>query len=194
MTNTPQMPCDTDPDQDAHEGELKSLQELLVQPVTLPRLEDWISHAIDDRTKFMEDTVWGTIRWPKSVGRSLGPTLASGFLVQHSFLEMNWAVRADGTPQNLSKWVLSSEPSLWDMPGDDEHYQVCYMCRAKRPWLNAVFVRFSDKQSWDSPLFIRIRSTYRSLVAPKPYFTMGEANHAVLEDATIVEVPVRVFG
>jgi len=160
----------------------------------MARLDNWISQAIADRTKFMTDTVWGAIRWQKSIGRSLGPTLASGFRVEHRYLEMNWAIQADGTPKDLSKWVQSSEPSVWDMPDDDDHHQVGYMCRARRPWVNEVTVRFSDKQPWDSPLYIHIRSRYRSIVPAEQRFWMGEVNYVVLDESKIVEVPIRVFG
>lgn len=194
MTSKAQVPRGPEPDPAAHERQLRSLKGELVRPPTMARLDEWISGAIDDRTKFMTDTVWGTIRWEKSVGRSLGPTLASGFRVEHWYLEMNWAVRADGTPKSLSKWVQAAGPSVWDMPDDGDHHQVGYMCRAQRPWLNEVIVRFSDKEPWDSPLYVRVSSTYRSIVPAEQRFRMGEANHVVLDESKIVKVPIRVFG
>ena len=194
MTRKAQPTMRPDPDLVTRAKLLRSLKGELVRPPSMERITKWISQAVNDRTKFMTDTVWGIIRWEKSVGRSLGPTLASGFRIEHWYLEMNWAVRADGTPKDLSKWVRGAEPSAWDMPDDAGHHQVGYMFRAQRPWVNEVIVRFSDTTPWDSPLYVRLRSTHRAIVPPEQYFTMGEANHAVLDETRIVEVRVRAFG
>ena len=192
--NEAQTPCGPELDSAPRADDLQSLKRVLVRPPTMGRLDNWVSQAIDDRTKFMTDTIWGTIRWKKSLGRSLGPTLASGFRVEQWYLEMNWAVGADGTPKNLSKWVQASEPSVWDMLDDDDHHQVGYMCRAQPPWLNDVSVRFSDKEAWDSPLSVRVSSTYRSIAPAQQRFWMRGGNYVVLDDTQIVEVPIRVFG
>ena len=194
MTSKAQTPHGPELDPATRERQLRSLEGELVRPPTMARLDNWISQAIDDRTKFMTDTIWGTIRWQKSLGRSLGPTLASGFRVEHRYLEMNWAIRADGTVKDLSKWVQSAEPSVWDIPDDDDHHQVGYMCRAQRPWVNEIALRFSDKEPWDSPLYVRVSSTYRSIVPTEQRFWMGESNYVVLDESQIVEVPIRVFG
>ena len=194
MTSQAHTPHEPAFDPATRATQLRSLEGELVRPPTMALLDNWVSQAISDRTKFMTDTIWGTIRWQKSLGRSFGPTLASGFRVEHWYLEMNWAIRADGTVKDLSKWVRSAEPSVWDIPDNDDHHQVGYMCRAQRPWVNEVIVRFSDKESWDSPLSVRISSTYRSIVPAKQSFWMGEANYVVLDESKIVEVPIRVFG
>lgn len=196
MTSKEQMPSAPEPDPATRERELRSLMGELVRPPTMARLENWISQAVDDRTKFMTDTIWGAIRWQKSLGRSLGPTLASGFRVEHSFHERkDGGVRPDGIIIDNSKWIQLPAPTVWDMPdNDDDHHQVSYMCWAKRPWVNAVAVHFSDEQPWNSPLYVRLSSTFKSIVPPDQKFWMLEANHVILDECGIVEVPIRFFG
>lgn len=172
---------------------LASIQAELIRPLTLKGLNRWVAEAVTDRTRFLTDTVFGTIRWQKSIGRPLGATLASGFRVEHGYLEMNWAIKSDGTTQDLSKWIHAPEPSVWDMPDSEDHHQVGYMFWAQRPWINSVVVGFADKQPWDSPLHLRMMATYRRIVPDRQDFWMSEARFAVLDETKIVEAPLRVF-
>jgi hypothetical protein len=177
-----------------YERALAGFQEELIRPVTLKSLQKWVSEAATDRTKFLHDTVWGTIRWETSVGRSLGPTLASGFRIEHWYHELNWAIQGDGTPVDLSRWVQAPDPSVWDMRDAEGFHQVGYMFRAQRPRVNSVLIAFADRQPWDSPFHLHLKSTYRSILPARQDFWMGEADYAVLDETKVLGVPVRVFG
>jgi hypothetical protein len=174
---------------------LAGLRTELQHPVTMSGLKSWISDAVIDRTSFMTDTVWGTIRWKKSVGRSLGSTLASGFRVRHFFHEIRGSDLGGGIVKDESRWVEGLAPSVWDMPDDAENHNVGYMFWVKRPWINAVTVNLADKQSWGSPLRARVSTTVRTVVRDRQDFWMDSATtFAVLDDTTVVQMPVRVFG
>ena len=174
---------------------LAGLRTELEHPVTMGGLKSWISDAVIDRTSFMTDTVWGTIRWKKSVGRSLGSTLASGFRVRHFFHEIRGSDLGGGIVKDESRWVEGPAPSVWDMPDDAENHNVGYMFWVKRPWINAVTVNLAEKQAWGSALRARASTTVRTVVRDRQDFWMDSATtFAVLDETTVVQVPVRVFG
>ena len=173
--------------------ELRGLQAELVRPPTKEWLRSWTAKAADLRAPLLKDTIWGTIRWKKSIGRSLGPTLASGFQVEHWYLAMNWGERGDGSVKDLSKWVQSAEPpSLWDLPDDGDYHQVGYLCYGARALHNAVIVRFS-KQSWDPPGRVHMKTTRREIRPTRQEFLLSETDFVVLYETTVVEVPIRMF-
>ena len=178
----------------ARKRELAGLAKVLKGPLTIKRFHEWASAAVGIRESILQDRVFGTIRWKKSIGRSLGPTLASGFRAEHWYHELNWRVTAGGIPEDIGKWVQGPEPDLWDMPDDGGLFQVGYAFWAVRPWTNAVILRFRETQPWDSPLKARARRTFRSIVPQEQDFWMGDAKFAVLAETTIVEVPIRYFG
>ncbi|HYK42452.1 MAG TPA: hypothetical protein VE007_08685 [Thermoanaerobaculia bacterium] len=173
---------------------LAGLSTEVLQPPTMKGLKSWVSEAARDRTLFITDTVWGTIRWKKWVGRSLGPTLASGFLVEHFFHEIRGNDLGGGVVQDTSRWVKGPAPSVWDMPDDAEHHQVGYMFWVKRPWVNAVTISFAEKQPWGSQLSAFVRTRVRVIVPDRQDFWLGDATFAVLDETTVIDVPVRVFG
>jgi hypothetical protein len=58
--------------------ELGNLGHVLANPFSQSTINDWVG-ASSDRQKVAEEMYFGTIRWPKSVGRSTAPTLSQGF-------------------------------------------------------------------------------------------------------------------
>jgi len=156
-------------------------------------VEKWVSNNAAVRSPFLQDRVFGKIRWKKSIGRSLGPTLASGFRGEDWFHYLNWAVGPDGVPVDIGKWVQSQDPYFWDMPDDGEFFQVGYGFWGVRPWVNAVLLDFAHHQPWDSHLAARVRRSFRRIVHAEQDFYFGSAVYAVLDDATIEEVPIRFF-
>jgi len=153
----------------------------------------WAAAGID-RVSLLKHTIWGNIRWPKSIGRSLGPTLASGFTVVHWFDYINGVVVAPGVVEDQSKWVRGDVPSVWDMPDAGDHYHVSFQCDAA-VFPNVIAVDFAEHQAWDNNLQIRLRSTTRQIVGPddEQPFMVDPDRYIVLSDFTIVEVPIRRF-
>jgi hypothetical protein len=67
-----------------------------------------------------------------------------------------------------------------------------YLCFGARTLRNAVIVRFSDKP-WDAPLPMRKKTTRREIVPMRQEFLMSQTDFVVLEQTTIVEIPIRGF-
>jgi hypothetical protein len=171
--------------------DLKSFGREFLRPPSTESFEKWI-RAGTDRTSFFTDTLWGTIRWRKSIGRSLGPTLASGFRIEHWYEFLNWKIGPGGEPINISEWIELPTPSSWDLAEEGGEYRVNYLSRIVRGFPNVVKITFAEHQPWDTPLAARIRSSRRRIIAPDP-FIVRDAKFVVLEDARVEEVPVRFF-
>lgn len=172
---------------------LASLSDLVKGPFTTDRFSEWSAAHASVSSHFLRDRYFGKIRWKKSIGRSLGPTLASGFRGEDWFHYLNWEVGPDGVPIDIGKWVQVEPPTFWDMPDDGDFYQVGYGGWAVRPWVNAILIDFAHHQPWDSPLQVRVRRTYRLILPNEQDFYFGTADYAVLADATLEEVPIRFF-
>lgn len=193
MTSDTRVPHGSQVDPAARARALASLSDLLRAPLTMGRLSSWVASDVSVHEPFLKDHVFGKIRWKKSIGRSLGPTLASGFRGEVWFHYLNWAIGPDGIPVDIGKWVQEPEPYFWDLPDDGDLFQVGYGFWGVRPWVNAVILEFAGNQPWDSPLQARMRRTYRRIVPEEQDFYFGSADYAVLDDATIEEVPIRFF-
>jgi len=107
---------------------------------------------------------------------------------------LDWRVGPDGVPEDLGMWVQSSPPDLWGMPYVSDFFQVGYVCWGVRPWVNAVILHLSKTQTWDSPLQLRMRTTYRTIVPVEQNFWLGSAKFVVLDPTTVVETPSTFFG
>src|SRR4029077_13176521 len=71
------LPAPIDPAVRARE--FKGLAEMLHKhPLNQPRLDEWVDVSTD-RHYVLQDMFFGSIRWPKSIGRSSTGTLANGF-------------------------------------------------------------------------------------------------------------------
>jgi len=179
------------PDPTSRAMELKSLGDALIHPPSMDTLSTWVA-AGTDRISFLTNTIWGNVRWPKAIGRSLGPTLASGFTVEHWYNKIDAVVIAPGVIEDRSKWIRVDPPSVWDVPQDGDEYRVSFMCYASA-LPNAIRVQFAEHQAWDSPLQVRLRAIDRQIVSTQHPFVLGDAKYIVLEDCTLVEVPIRHF-
>jgi hypothetical protein len=173
---------------------LQSLADVLRGPLTVERLREW-SHEDDERrTSLLDGRIFGSIRWPKSVGRSLGPTLASGFEIRHDYHELNWELGPGGQPVETSRWRNGASPSLWDLPDEVEHYQVGFACWGVRPWENRVEVRLADAQPWDTRFELEARRSYRLVMPAVQVVVMGGAKYGILDPVTVEERAILTFG
>lgn len=64
-------------DQKIRDSELVNLKELLAKPFNQTTIDKWLGKS-PERLKILQDSFWGTIRWPKSLGRPSG-NLSDGF-------------------------------------------------------------------------------------------------------------------
>ncbi len=178
---------------DTREQALQDLAEMLRGPLTVEGLRDWTYRDEDIRGRLLEGRIFGTIRWPVSVGRPLASTLASGFQVSHRYLELNWKIGSDGQPIDISQWRDGSPPTLWDRPGDDDEYEVGFACWGVQPWQNSVRVQLADQQPWDTPLQLELRDSFRVVVPDVQVVILAGTSFAVLEPITVEERPIRRF-
>src|SRR5438128_1193072 len=110
----------------------------LNEPLTAKALDQWIDR-IRDR-KLVPDTFWGKIRWSKSLGRPIAPTLASAFVIEH----IHWEEEVLDYETGRFIRIISPhvEPSKRDVP-DPEYYQVSFMSKYRRGHENRIRVYFS---------------------------------------------------
>jgi hypothetical protein len=125
--------------------ELANLQVELTRPITAKRLELWI--AEDKVRKFiMLNSVWGTIRWPKTFGKPITPIMASAFDIEHSIFQI-----VGGEAPGAPKWdalVPSPAPSKWDGPDDKDYYRVNFSSNFSLGHKSEIRVRFAMHVRW----------------------------------------------
>jgi hypothetical protein len=156
--------------------QLDVLRGEITDRVTGRRLDRLISgHPI--RVDLFSETVWGTIQWPKSMGRPITPTLAAAFKIDHTASQIiEW-----GPPgARMSREVpLSTTPlSIWDGPNDSTYYRVTFM---GYPSLheNAINVSFAAGVGWEKR--IQVVPGYR-IISPS-----GTAFHHLVGKRTVLE-------
>lgn len=137
-------------DPKVHARELGNLKDV-IDSITEERLTSWIRENTEDRSKLLADTVWGHIRWPKSLGRPSDPLMGNGFVIEHSFYFVTHAVIQGGDIIEKGKWLPLPEPSKWNAQDDDDHYRVNFVTSAPRVFQNRLEVRFNDDVIWRNP-------------------------------------------
>jgi len=88
-------------------------------------MDDWIRVSAD-RKQVFRCMFFGTIRWPKTIGRSSLPLLNSGFTLKLRNHFTLYTVGAGGEIIENDGYMDMPEPNLWDAPDDAEHYLVRY--------------------------------------------------------------------
>ncbi len=179
---------------DIREQALRSLAETMRGSLTTEGLRDWAYADEEVRPGLLEGRIFGIIRWPTTIGRSLGQTLASGFRIVHRYHELDWELGPGGQPVDIGRWRDGSPPSLWDRPGDDDHYEVGFMCWGVKPWENSVRIQLSESQPWDTRLQLELRSNFRVVVPELQVVVLAGASFAVLEPVTVEERSIQRFG
>jgi hypothetical protein len=136
--------------------ELTDLAKRLTKPFTQLTLDKWLSES-PERARFFQDSFWGSIRWPKTLGRTPGK-LSDGFslTLQNEFSE--YTVGAGGEIIQNSGWIKMPTPNLWDAPDDETHHRVNYFGYYARYSLTTVANQLDVKiaGTWDNPTkFVR---------------------------------------
>jgi hypothetical protein len=91
------------------------VQELLTGPPTTETIERNLDGAAAD---LVRDAVWGSIRWPKDLGRPTGANAAAGFVVDcyvHVLLERK-------LPEGIETWAWMKLPpgaAIWEIVDPD---------------------------------------------------------------------------
>lgn len=132
--------------------ELKSLRKLLDHPFTQATMDEWLDASVDRRSIF-QDTFWGSIRWPKSLGRSTAKTLSEGFSFTLRAHHVTWVVGPGGELIPTAWWADMPPPNSWDAPDDADHYRVNYSGYyfPLSVYTNKNGVKVTIAGSWTSP-------------------------------------------
>lgn len=159
------------------------LPSLLRGPLTLDHVRHWIAGGVGDiRTSLFGTSVWGTIRWDRTLGRPSTARLADAFSFDHWYL---WITVIDTGNEPIVKeaWIKQPEPRVWDGPHDDESYRVSFMMRAVPTLVNRFWPAMRPHVQWDPP-FPPWSSTRRVLVWPESMLAAG--NFTVDRDDVLV--------
>ena len=104
-------------------AQITSLHKVLASPFTPGSIESWIK-ASAARQGIFHDTFFGCIRWPKSIGRSTGKSLADGFSLTLRNHFSIYEAGPDGEIIEKDGWINMPAPSMSDAADDDQHYRV----------------------------------------------------------------------
>jgi len=154
----------------AVERELRDFPATLGSTVTKERLDGWAKDSVI-RTDILEGTIWGSIRWRKTLGRPLVSTLAAAFVIEH----LSWQEELDivnGAGRWIRLTVPHAEPSKWDAAENDEFYQINFM--GNSPQLETrIRVDFAPNVAWDRR--IPIIAGYNDIEPQWRWFAKGTA-------------------
>lgn len=151
QNNPIRPPHDFDLDPTVRAEELASLGvELQDGLITADRLKRWAAD-IDVRTGLLAYTVWGSIRWHKSIGRPHTPSLNSGFIIEHTYYKEDWVFVGPGKIVDRGLWLDLPEPAKWDGPDDPEYHIVSFMTRAEGYFQNRIAAKFAPGVGWERP-------------------------------------------
>jgi hypothetical protein len=143
-----------DPHQEtALKADLKSLNDLLISPITSSTLQNWID-SLKSKLVF-KGTVFGSIRWSKQMPPLLTPKHADAFQIALSHTET--FIDYEGGAHLVTLIAPNLPPTKWDGPDDDEYYRVSFMSIGLDPEkLYTVRVTFTDKAVWTRGNLIRL--------------------------------------
>src|SRR5215470_8786951 len=106
--------------------EARALQrDVLSHAFTQASLDRWMAAAAD-RLKLFEEMFWGTIRWPRTLGRSAGAALADGFTLSLQYQSLSAVAVGGGAVEVETAWHDLPAPTKWDADDDADHYRVNY--------------------------------------------------------------------
>jgi hypothetical protein len=155
---------------------------LTKQPFTHATLDKWLKEA-PDRAKFFQNTFWGSIRWPKTLGRMPG-RLSNGFSLKLQNEFDIKSVGAGGEIIDKTGWIDMPSPSMWDADDDETHYRVDYFGSCAKKTLTTVTNRLEIKivGTWDNP------GKFARFLLPNPLgYSFGnfDGRPIVLAEATV---------
>jgi hypothetical protein len=146
-------------------------------------IDDWMK-ASAARQKAFQDTFWGSIRWPKSLGRPAGASLVGGFSLKLRNHFVIYEAGAGGEIISKDGWMDMPPPYVWEVDDDAEHYHLYYSGRYARYNLyvdkNELEVQIVDP--WTNP------TGFARYLQPKPlgyYFGSFDGSAIVLDEITV---------
>lgn len=147
-TSIPRPPdLDDDPSGGRRAPDLARFSQKLNGKYSEARLRAWVNASAARRDSF-EGLTFGTIRWPKSIGRPDSGPLAEGFVIDRLFYYDFWYIGLNGEIIEKDGWIRGTPPTVWDGKDDADHFRVNFLFNAGSR--NRVEVSFS-KAGWQRP-------------------------------------------
>jgi hypothetical protein len=159
--------------------------------LTVERVRHWLAGGVGDiRKSAFGTTLWGRIRWDRTLGRPSTNRLYEAFSFDHWYLWIEVS-GTEGEPIVKEAWIKQPEPRVWDGPHDDQSYRVSFMIRAVPTLLNRFWPAMRPDVQWN-PQFPSWSSTRRALVWPEsmlPFgnFSVGRDDVLVLEEYRVIK-------
>jgi hypothetical protein len=110
---------------DVRRRELESLAGTFTHPFTQVNIDRWVA-AVAGRDRLLHDCFWGTIRWPRSLGRTTSANLANGFSLRLQFQYADYNAGKSGDEPDEQDWRDLPTPAMWEAEDDSEHYRLIY--------------------------------------------------------------------
>ena len=171
--------------------ELQTLEPLLKLPITKLGLDGWVGGSTP-RAELVADTIWGTIRWAKSLGKPQAPTLAAAFKIEH----VHHQVAIDPRPGHLRLIDLVAphpEPIKWDGPEDEAFFRGSFAATALEGQQTRISVRFADHIRWPARIHV-LGHTYLDIVPAEQRFAKPKSRLVLTPFEVVAKPYSRVVG
>lgn len=133
--------------EDAHIGAFHphviSLRDQLGWVFTYDTIQSWI-RAGEGRGDFLGDTIFGTVRWSRELGRPATPSLADGFELKHIAYTLEIE---PGTYDKIYKLISVPPLEAWGLEADD-YYIVGFASKIIGGFFEAIEVTLANRP-WD---------------------------------------------
>lgn len=172
-------------DLEARARDRAELRDIIRKPLRPERLEEF-ARVSRGRAEIVEKSVWGQIRWSKSIGRPSSTRLADAFVIEHRFHVYD-EVAVDDPDFDVDVWLNNSFTlSKWDLE-DDENFYVAFRSTLVTGNVNVVWVRFADNVPWRRTPGATGRG-YRLIVPPARFFNTEDTppKVTVLQDFEVI--------
>lgn len=127
--------------------EILTLQLDLFKGLKLSELEQWLGDS-EQRRQILKNTVFGRIRWPKSVGAPQSPTLNQGFTIIHLNTTINVVDAGSAGVIETSNTTQLPEPFKWDEQDDSDHYCVGFFTWVQFLYVQTFQPTFASGVAW----------------------------------------------
>ena len=99
-----------------------------------------------------DETIWGVIRWRRTLGIPATLQRADGFQIVHEYeFSYDAGPGSDGEPRTKEKWLSGNQAEVWEGPDDADTLAVSFMIRGIAQWDNRVSVGLRSPFDWVPP-------------------------------------------
>jgi len=149
--------------------ETLSLEQDLLNGQKISELDRWVGNS-KVRQLLLQHLTFGRIRWHKSNGKPLSPTLNQGFTILY-WNEIIKIVQTPAGPVTTTSWAPQPEPFKFDEPDDADYYGVGFVAQSLLPFWQHIQPTFASSVPWPHVL-----NQYRWIEPPDWYGLESETD------------------